>query len=221
MFNFFESYSKKKGFNSLRHIFQKKSLGHIQQKNVQFFESHSKSRFNSLSHIQKEVFNSLDHIKVFNSLSNIKKGSILWLTFQKVQFFESWKKKFNSLSHVKRRFNSLSQSSILWIKMKKSSVHWVIFKKRPVLWVVFPASCSRRDVQFSASCSRKKVFNSLSHICLKGRRFNSLSNTQKGSILCVTLKKVKFFESVFFFWRGKGFNSLSHVKRRFTSLSNL
>ena len=161
---FFESYSKKRKVRFFWVMFKKfNSLNHI-QKNVHFFESISKEKFNSLSHTGKQDrFNSLSHIgkqerfnssrhiekKDFNSLSQIEKrfieaqfyesftkSSILWVIFPKK------KEDFDFLS----RF-FLTQGSILWIILvkkkvefcksyKNSSILWVLFRKNgSILWV--------------------------------------------------------------------------------------
>ena len=125
----------------------------------------------------------------------MKKGSILWINKKKVQFFDSYSKRwFNSLSHVQK-------GSILWvIFFKRGSILWVIQKRR-----FNSLSHAQKKVQFFESYSKKKRFNYFESF--KKRRFNSLSHTQKrvqffesfkkeGSILLShTQKKVQFFES--------------------------
>ena len=98
----------KKRFNSVRHIVKQGSIFWVIlkregsshrvmfSKKVQFFDSNSKERFNSLSHIPKK------RVQFYESCFE-KEGSILWVVFQirgfnsmsrlskkKVQFFESY-----------------------------------------------------------------------------------------------------------------------------------
>ena len=81
------------------------SLSRFLNKNskIQFFDSCSK-KFNSSSHAQKNSILSTHaqeisilwvffFSKKFNSSSHVKEGSIHWVLFKKVQFFESYKKK--------------------------------------------------------------------------------------------------------------------------------
>ena len=144
------------------------------------------------------------------------KGSILWVIFEKKR------KKFNSLSRIKR-------SSILRIVVfqKEGSINWVMFrrrfnslspvKKKFILWVTLK-KCSILWVVF-----KKKGAKSLSHIFeghIVQKRLKSLSYEKKGSILWVKekegsilwvmlQKKVQFFESCC----KRRFNSLSHVAK--------
>ena len=124
-FNSFESYFRRKRFNSLSHIWKEKdSILWVILKN-QFFQSYWKTSFrvnfwkkrwfNSLSHVKKKVqfwvkFRKREgsilwvffFLKNTNYLSHILFWTILWVTFKnKVQFFGSHSKtKFNSLSHI-------------------------------------------------------------------------------------------------------------------------
>ena len=157
------------------------------------------------------------------SMSHVekKKGSILWVVFEKgVQFCELFSKK-----------------SILGVIFKKKGwVLWVIFQKEgSILWVVLKKKVQFCEsyywkVQFVESCE-KKGFNSFNHI---GKRFNSVGHIQekgsihwdilkKGSILRVKLKERKqFFTSeskkksctLWHFSFDTRFNSLSNSSRK-------
>ena len=146
------------------------------KKRVQFFESYSKRGFISLSHIEEEVqcFESysiiLSQIEENQSLVPwvVLKKSILWIIlkkinplshiFQKIQFLKVifFKKAQVSESYWKKRFNSLSH-------LKKGSIYWDIQKEGSILRVIL----IRRNQFFEAYW--KKV-QSLSHI---EKRFNS------------------------------------------------
>ena len=214
-------------------------LGVISKKRVQFFELFfsilwvvfKKKEFDSLSRIfEKKKFNSLCHIQkkvqFCESYSKKKKGSILWVIFEK--------------------------SSILWVKQKRSSILWVIpkkdqlffqgiqwytvrpgrpqlqwfnsnaeekrkiqTKKRPIVWVMFKRLKSfnhvKKEVSVLSVISRKG-FNSLSHI-EKKKALKSLSHIKKCSILWhILLLKVTFFWVIL---KKKRFNSLSQKRGSF------
>ena len=92
---FFESFFQTGSIISVCQNFCKKnSLGHIQKNGFNFYESCQK---------KKERFNSVSCIR--------KRGSILWVIFQKkINSWSHLKKRLGSLSHIsKRRFNSLSR----------------------------------------------------------------------------------------------------------------
>ena len=77
---------KEKGFDSLRHIWQKMvQFCESCFKRVQFFKSYWKKGANSLSHLFQKRFISVTHIA--------KKD---------IQFFESYWQKFNSVSHIEK-----------------------------------------------------------------------------------------------------------------------
>ena len=205
------------------------SWSHLKKKKLGSLSNISKRRFNSLSRISKNsilwvvllkgsifwvifhpffktFFESSCLQKRFNSVDHIQeKASIHWdILKKKVQFSESsWKgnnsllqnpKKFHSLRFFSfdTRFNSLSHSS------RKSSILRVIFEK---IRAHFFESYSRNPVQFFLSQSKK--FN-ISHV------------EKKGSLLWVK-RRVQFCESFSF---QKKFNSVSHVSKRFNSLSH-
>ena len=100
--NGFDSLSRLQKGGSILWVIKKfNSLNHI-QKNVHFFESISKEKFNSLSHTGKQDrFNSLSHIgkqERFNSSRHIEKKDFNSLS----QIEKRFKKKLNSMSHSKR-----------------------------------------------------------------------------------------------------------------------
>ena len=146
--------------------FQKKlkvsSVNFFNQK-FQFFESHSKNGFDSLSRTQKKKVHFFESEKEkFNSYWEEvhERGSIQWVIH----------KEFNSLSHCwnkQKGFNSLSHFlgwnyffkkifEKFWTHTKKSSILWVQCKKGSTLSVKF-----------------KKVFNTLSHFLWKILLFES------------------------------------------------
>ena len=175
-FFFFEN-----GFNSLGHIFcfKKKSILWVILKKGQFCDSYFKEKETIFETYSKRVqsfwfiFNSMSLFffakEGFNSLNHIEK---------KVQFLESFFKKFNSVSHI-----------------LKGSILGVIFCKRDqfILWVIF------LFVQ-----KKKKRFNSLSHIfsrvqflwvMLKRRVQFCESYLKMVQFLESYFRKVQFFES--------------------------
>ena len=188
-------------------------------------------KFNSLSRVVflKKIF-WVTFKKKFYSLSRIQqKSSILWVILKKeVQFFDSYWKRFNSLSHVKK-INSLSlkkNKSLSHMKRFNNRVEflgWVIyfhkrfnsygffFKKRgSILWVMFKRRFKflSHKTRFNSlsQCKKSKFFesffkgfNSLSNFVFL-KKFNSWCQIQKSSILWVMLKR----------W----FNSLSHVQKK-------
>ena len=158
---FFESYSKIKRFNSLRHIkeIRVQFFGHIPRKRVEFCESYSKKKFNSVTH-----------------------------TGKKFQLFESCKKRFNSLSYI---FDKNKKSSILWVVPEKGSILWVVPEKGFILWVVLEKMFNlwvilKKQVQVFESCSKKKGFNYVSHIQENSVLWVEIE--KKGSILWVIQK---------------------------------
>ena len=132
---FFASYSKKKGFNSLSRI----------QKRVQLFASYLKKELNSLTHIQKKI-NSLSHEKtilwvIFNEFGKQKilnKNSILWVIL---------KERFNSLSLQSNKKGSLFESCFCL----KNSILWVIFSRRFIFFKKKLCNFGRKKVQFFES----------------------------------------------------------------------
>ena len=146
-----------------------------------------------VSHWKKnQFFESVKRVQFVESYST-KKSSILRVLSEKgVQFFESYQKEFNSLSHIrKKEFNSFSH---FFFEKKKGSILWVIFKK----------------VQFCESNSKKKSILWIITLFLNG--FNSSSEIKKGSFLWVMvllIKKFQFYES---YSKIKRFNSLRHIQ---------
>ena len=119
---------------------------------------------------------------------------------EKVQFFESFQKKQFFESFFKTL--CILQKNLWVVFTMREGFNSVIFfcQKNSILWVI----------------SETKRFNSLSH--QRKRRFNSLSHKRKCSILWVVFKKwVQFCESC---WK-EGFNSVSHVKKKFNSVSHI
>ena len=111
---------KKKVFDSLSRIEKKRfdslTLSRIYLTKIQFFESYSKRGSILWVTFEKRVQFFESHLS--------KEGSILWVTFRKgkVQFFESfWEKRFYSLNHKKGQFfaSDLEKSSILCVVLKK------------------------------------------------------------------------------------------------------
>ena len=117
-----------------------------------------------------------------------KKGSFLWVTLEtrKVQFLESYflKKRFNSLSHVRKK------SSTLWVKFEKCSTLWVILKKK---------------VQLFESCKKQLIWK-------RGSLLWDILENKKGSILCVVKNSIFWVieKSVLCEILKKTFNYLSH-----------
>ena len=169
------------------------------EETFQFFESHWKTRKTST-------------LWVILKKRSIKRGSIQessHISWKQVQFRESYKKKFNTLSHIREKswilwvvlenFNALSR-----IKKKNSmSKKKVIFKKKTssILWVVL------------------KKISSVSRI-RTSKKFHFESHSEK--------KKDQFFESLFFFlkkylslWVVKKSNSLSFFWREKKSLNHV
>ena len=131
--------------SSILCVWKKSSILCVEIEKVQFLETCRE--FNSLSHIEKKF-----SWKMFNSWSHIlKKGSILWVTFQKKgsnslthfqkikdPFFEYiFKEKFSSFQkqnkflelHFLKMFNSLSH-------MKKLLCESYSKKNVKILWVI-------------------------------------------------------------------------------------
>ena len=202
-------------------------------KRVQSFESLLKKKgFNSLSHFSRQDQSFL-WVKIF-----VKQ--ILWVMLKKwVQFCESCKKGFNSVSCIRKKgFNSVSyiqkinswshfyffskhSVSHFFFFAKKGSIQWVIiFEKFRILSIIL------KKVQFCGSYSRKR-FNSLRHI---EKKFNSSSQVEKENNSLLQNKKFHslrlfFWHKVQFLWvillekvqffetflRKFGLNSLSHI----------
>ena len=62
---------------------------------------------------------------------------------RKVQIFESYSKRFNSMSHVKKK-GSITMSHV----GKKGSIPWVTWKNGSVLWVMFFFFFKKKKAQF-------------------------------------------------------------------------
>ena len=143
-FKFFASYSKKKGFNSLRHFWKKfNSWRHVKKtkKKFQFSESYSRKGSNSVSPSQ-EKFNSLGHF--------FEKSSIFWFFLKRVAL----KNGFNSLSHF---FKTEKVQFFESYFSKKSLRHnfWKKFKS---------ASHQKKKVQFFESSFKNINFKSLRQV---------------------------------------------------------
>ena len=166
----------------------------------------------SLSHVIKK--GSILRVK-FSSLYRISgKSSILWVVFltktQKIQFFDSCSRNFNSLSHFfkkKKKFRSSSHAQkIQLFELRSKKVQFFeSYKKK----VQFFESFFWKRVQFFdffwKKCHIKNGFDSLSHIQKKSSILWVMLQKEEGSILLVTLKT---------------FNSLSYIQRRFNPLSH-
>ena len=208
-------FPSKKGSHSLSNIPKRwfNSLSHVQKrvqffkflKMVQFFESCSKKKFNSMSRFSQR-FNSLSHIQ--------KSGSIIWVILnKKVQLFESNSKKCPTLwVKFKKIFNSLSQTQkvpFFESYPKRVPTLWVKFKKKSsTLWVILRRG-SKKEVHFYGSL--KKEFNSLNHVCKK-KEIHSLS------FFLISWKK-KLNSLSFFFQNKNKIYSLSQIREKFKSLS--
>ena len=147
--------------------------------------SHFSKRFNSLSHFQKKKLNSVSHVqKKLNSVSHLQKKRLNCSSqVKRVQFFESYSRKFNSLDHVRqikfhKKFNSLCHQNSFYILID-------IFRKS-ILRVIF----------FFFFFKKKSLI--LSDIFVK----------ESSSLRVICEKKVQFFES---YWKG-GFHALSHIQ---------
>ena len=161
---------------------------------IQFFESYFakgsilwvifQKEFNSVSHIRKNRFNLLSHIR--------KKSSILWVLFKKVLLFEPifllmvqfsethfkknsilwliFQKEFNSLRHISKRirlFVSCCKEGFNFIESRwKEGFNSVILKEKKVQF--FASYCKKG---FNSLSHTEKRFNSEAHI--EKRRFNS------------------------------------------------
>ena len=182
---FFDSNLKKKKKGSIPRVKKSSVLGVM-----------SNRRFNSLSQIKKcSILWKFFARKIWWDMF-LRKGSILWVMLKRrVQFCESYEKRFSSVSH------GLCKSSILWV-IKKFSIIWLIFLSKWILRVIF--FFSKKGLILWDICKIK--FKSSSHslkedsipwVILK-KRFNTLSHTQR---------KVRFFESY-------STKSLSHFEKR-------
>ena len=181
----------------------------IPNKKVQFFEPYLKK--SSILWV----------LKKFSSLSQSKKGSILWVTFlsekinsmsrifKKVLFFESdfWKKKLFASFFWEKKFISLSHNSLERIQIfdyfsTKNCNFWVTFKKG------FDSLSQVQKKGSSLWAIFSRMFNSPSHFKQRVQFFASYS--KKGSILCVIFKeKVQLYASF------EEFNTLSHIEKWF------
>ena len=169
---------------------------------IQFFESHWK-KFNPWVKLKKVHFLEFNFLKKkkgsilevtfkkkFNSLSHIqKKSSILGVTFQKVQLFESHSKKiqffesytkhvqffwvttekeFNSLSHIRKRvqiYESYKKRFSLNLFSTQGSILWVMFLKKKVLESNFKQGSILWDIKkFHNLIVFFQKINHLSHI---------------------------------------------------------
>ena len=114
------------------------------------------------------------------------------------------------MSHIQKKFNSLSQkksSTLVEKRFIKEGQFNESFKKSSILWAFFPKVQS-----FESLLKKKKTkgFNSLSQFSRQDQSFLWVKIFVK-QILWVMLKKwVQFCESC----QKKGFNSVSHVKKK-------
>ena len=190
-------------------FFQKSQFFRSYQKRVQLFRTYWKNSF------FESYWKSSNEKNLQFFESYVEKGSVLWVIFWKV---------FNSLSQIE----------------KKGSHLWVIFKRRvqclESLWKIFESHSKSsifwvfwKKVQFFASYSRNEGFNSLRHVRRKKspilwidfffeKKFHSLNQTQKRSILCVICEKKRFHWS--HIWQKVYFESHSKVQV-FDSLSKI
>ena len=173
----------------------------FKEKRVQFFASYSKKKGSILCVIFEE--------KGYYSLRHIWKRSILWVKQKRVQVFEKYIFKVNSLSHIWKKFNSVShiwKSSFLRVTQKRfnSLSH---FQKKAQFF-----AAKRQKVQFVASSKKKGSI----HWVFKKKKKQFFESNKK---------RVQFFESYFFqkkvwvIFSKK--NSLRHnFKRSFKSASH-
>ena len=211
----FESCKKVIQFQFLEHFEKINSLSHI-GKQERFKRHIEKKDFNSLSHIEKRLFQkgSIPFFKSHSLSLFLTHGSILWVIFldQMFQFFASYeRKRCSTLRHIQRKgFNSLRRierkrvqlfaylkkglKSLTHIKKFNSLSHT---KKTPILWLIL-----NKKVQFFEPYLKK---SSILWVLKK-----SVLRVKKGSILWVMFlfasdifKKVPFFESDFFFKKKK------------------
>ena len=171
-------------------------------------------KINSLSHIRKRTILWVVLEKELNSLRHLfKKSSILWVIL--ITKFNSLSliKKFNSLSDIlKKGFNSLRH--IQEIKRFNSLRHIQEIKrfnsqKKSILWVIFDwwknfESWKKRSISLNQKFSKK--FKYLSHVNNKVQFFESC---EKGPSIWIMKKKVGAILWVKL--RKKEFNSLSHI----------
>ena len=216
---FFESYEKVQKCWILRmnHIFQKGSilnvifvyekkkgsilLSHIWQKMVQFCESCFK-RVQFFKSYWKKDANSVSHL--------FKKGSFLWLIFQKgysvlwviltkIQLCESYWKRF------------IKRGSTLWVIFEKGFYSLRYTQKGSIHWFFF-VFLTRKTVQVFESKKEQFILWVIYFVKLK----YSLSHTKKWiQFLWVMLKRFQFLwvmlkRRVRSCWK-EGFNSVSHV----------
>ena len=162
------------------------------KKKVQFFASYSRKKEGSILWVIMKKSSILSVI--------FTKGSILWVIF-------SEKKRFNSLSHVKKV--QFCESS--W---KESIFEHMFKKKESILWVI----CCKKFQFFESFDFFKKnlwiIFEKLWVILTKGSILWIISKTKKFNSLESYLKKKVQFS------REKRFNSfwvIFRIKKRFNS----
>ena len=190
---FFASDSKKKLFNSLRHIQRLKvSILWVKLNNSNLWvllkrKSILEKRFNFFESYWKKI-NSLSQTKRFNSLSHHKKSNSL---------DQSWEK-FNSLKE-KKKGAILSavflKGSILWVILKKEVQFFESYEKKNQFWDFF-----EKKVSFFLNCFSTKKFNFWVTFKKWFRFFESYSK-----------KKEKRFHSLNQFFKKS--NPLTHIQK--------
>ena len=270
MLNSLSHIREKRVFNSLSHIGKKGSIlwGVLKKSSILWVIVKKVSMLRVFCFFQKNHWITFkEKVQFFElnfkissfvwiKMQNKKKSSILWVTFnkkiqfiwvisKKVQFFESYIKRFNYLSHfekkwvlevIRKKFNSM-------IHNQKKAIFWVIFKEQ-YLWVLLKKGFNSESLitRKTSSILRvivRKGWNSSSNV--QKKRFIFLSHIwKKKTVLSVIFwkifesypKKDQFLEScskkkkgwilwVMFFWKKKHALSRIFGKKKFNSLSQI
>ena len=124
------SHVVKKGSISMNHVFWKGSILWVMLKKGSTLRVMSKKGQSFLSDIVEKASIPWSKFKKFHLPIHKSFKSWSQITFKKVQFFVSWKKK-------KVQFFRVQKCSILWLMWEKT-ILWVISinKKSSILWVV-------------------------------------------------------------------------------------
>ena len=187
--HFFESFFKKKKFNSLRHNSKRKfnSLSHFwKEGSILWFCQNLREKDQSLRHIQEKRF-------ILRVIFR-KKGSILWvMKKRKVQFLWLMLERRVQFRESHEKMVQFCESCFFFEKVQL----FESFVKRSFNSLSFVSHVQKKKNHFFDSCW-KSGFDSLTHI------------EKEGSVLWVTLSKVQSFDSYFqkvqflkvIFWRG-------------------